>query len=66
MARRLLVGLEEVARRSGYEAIRLETGIRQPEALGLYKSSGYRRIPIYGEYIGSPLSVCFEKTLTCP
>jgi GNAT superfamily N-acetyltransferase len=66
VARRLLAGLEEVARRSGYEAILLETGIRQPEAIGLYESSGYRRIPAYREYVDSPLSVCFEKALTCP
>lgn len=41
----------------------LETGKRQPEAIGLYKKSGYKQIPNYGQYIGVENSVCFEKTL---
>ncbi len=64
LARRLLVKLEEMSRQLGFEKIRLETGIRQPEAIGLYETSGYRRIPAYGEYEGSELSVCFEKSLS--
>jgi GNAT superfamily N-acetyltransferase len=66
VARRLLAGLEQAALRLGYAAIRLETDIRQPEAIGLYESSGYRRISAYGEYVDSPLNVCFEKALTRP
>jgi hypothetical protein len=61
-----LVDLEDVARRSGYAAIRLETGIRQPEAIRLYESSGYRCIAAYSESVDSPISVCFEKSLTSP
>jgi GNAT superfamily N-acetyltransferase len=61
-SRRILAALEEAALRAGYSAVRLETGTRQPEAVGLYESSGYRRIPCYGEYAGAAHSVCFEKT----
>jgi ribosomal protein S18 acetylase RimI-like enzyme len=42
----------------------LETGERQPEALALYTRAGFVRIPLFGEYIGSPLSVCLAKTFS--
>lgn len=55
--------LERQATARGYRVMRLETGVRQPEAISLYESMGYRRIPNYGEYRDSGLSVCFEKRL---
>jgi putative acetyltransferase len=55
--------LERQARARGYKVIKLETGVRQPEAISLYESMGYRPIPNYGEYRESSLSVCFEKEL---
>jgi len=63
LGRLLLVELEAEARRLGYAGIVLETGDRQPEALGLYASAGYERIPCYGIYATRTLSMCFEKTL---
>jgi putative acetyltransferase len=63
LARRLLAELEERARRAGYSLARLETGVRQPEAIRLYESAGYRRIPSYGTYAGNADSACFEKSL---
>ena len=53
--------LERQARARGYRVVRLETGVRQPEAISLYESLGYYPIPNYGEYRDSSLSVCFEK-----
>lgn len=41
----------------------LETGKRQPEAIKLYKKSGYKIIENYGQYAGVDNSVCFEKDL---
>jgi putative acetyltransferase len=41
----------------------LETGKKQPEAIGLYKKNGYEVIPNYGQYAGIENSVCFEKDL---
>ncbi len=41
----------------------LETGKRQPEAIGLYKKNGFRIIPNYGQYAGVENSVCFEKKI---
>ena len=63
LGRRLLVELEAEARRLGYAGIVLETGDRQPEAVGLYESAGYERIPCYGVYATRALSLCFEKRL---
>jgi GNAT superfamily N-acetyltransferase len=63
LGRRLLEELEAEARRLGYRALVLETGDRQPEALGLYLSSGYERMPCYPPYDSRALSLCFEKRL---
>jgi putative acetyltransferase len=61
IARRILYALEQLAGGFNYRAIRLGTGIEQPEAIRLYESNGYHRIAAYGHYIGDSLSVCFEK-----
>jgi GNAT superfamily N-acetyltransferase len=63
LGRSLLVALEDEARRLGYDALVLETGDRQPEAIGLYASSGYEQIPCYPPYDSRALSLCFEKLL---
>jgi hypothetical protein len=41
----------------------LETGRRQPEAVSLYESAGYHRIPSFGQYQGDELSICCAKDL---
>ncbi|NUO61734.1 MAG: GNAT family N-acetyltransferase [Hamadaea sp.] len=63
VGRRILAGLERRAQADGHDTVILETGVRQPEAIALYEASGYQRIPPFGEYVGNPLSVCFEKKL---
>jgi putative acetyltransferase len=63
IARQLLAAIEQQARDLGYTEIRLETGARQPEAVGLYESSGYTSIPKYGQYTEDPNSVCYAKSL---
>ncbi len=62
LGRRVLVELEEHARRLGYTSVVLETGTR-PEALGLYESAGYARRPCWPPYDAREISRCFEKTL---
>jgi len=66
IARRVLAALEDLAVGSHYPLIRLETGARQPEAIRLYESAGYRPIPPYGPYVHSPLSLCYEKLVIAP
>jgi GNAT superfamily N-acetyltransferase len=63
LGRRLLDELEAEARRLGYRGVVLETGDLQPQALGLYRSFGYERIPCYPPYDSRTLSLCFEKRL---
>lgn len=66
ISRLILLALEEHGRGFSYRALRLETGARQIEAIGLYQSAGYQPIPCYGIYINEPLSRCYEKTLEHP
>jgi GNAT superfamily N-acetyltransferase len=63
LSRRLLEALEREARALGYVALRLETGDRQPEAVGLYRSAGYEPIAKYGPYVDDERSLCLEKRL---
>ena len=63
-ARRLLAELEARAAAVGYRRIILETGLRQPEAIALYESSGYQPIEGFGFYADQALSRSFAKDLT--
>jgi GNAT superfamily N-acetyltransferase len=63
LARAMLAHLEATAAEAGAVAIVLETGLRQPEAIGLYESSGYTPIPPFGYYRDEPLCRCFAKRL---
>jgi len=63
IAKQVLSELEEWAAELGYKKCVLETGKKQPEAIGLYKKTGYKRIPNYGQYAGVENSLCFEKKL---
>lgn len=59
----VLAELEKWASEMSCTKCVLETGIRQPEAIALYKRSGYVQIPNYGQYLNVGNSVCFEKVL---
>jgi putative acetyltransferase len=63
LGRRLLVALEDAARRQGITRLSLETGIRQPEAIGLYRSAGYLECQPFGEYKPDPLSLFMSKRI---
>jgi GNAT superfamily N-acetyltransferase len=63
LARRLVAALEALAVHRGATTLRLATGIRQPEAIALYESLGYRSTPPYGKYAHDPLSRCYAKSL---
>lgn len=62
-ARRMLAEIEQTAREAGRRRMILETGTKQPEAIELYRSTGYEPIPKFGHYRCDPLSVCFAKAL---
>ena len=63
LARRMLAHLEATAAAAGIEALVLETGLKQPEAIALYTSAGYEPIPGFGHYCGSELSRCFGRRI---
>ena len=63
LGRRILEELENLARASGLELARLETGIHQAEALFLYKNAGYQPRGPFGDYSEDPLSIFMEKKL---
>jgi putative acetyltransferase len=64
LGRTIVAALEDEARRLGFSEVVLETGTRLPVAIALYESAGYARIPLFGEYTGSPeTSICFGKAL---
>ena len=63
LGRMLLAYLEKLALDRGVTTMRLETGTRQPEAVALYETAGYYRIPPFGDYWDDPVSLCYEKRL---
>ena len=63
ISRRILNHLENRSREEGFKRILLETGNQQTAAIRLYESVGYERVDPFGEYVGSPVSVCFRKNL---
>lgn len=58
----ILNALETWALELGYTSCVLETGVKQPEAIALYKKNGYKSIPNYGQYEHVENSKCFKKT----
>jgi len=63
IGRRLLAHLEALAASSGRQLVRLETGVRQPEALALYDEAGFSRIEPFPPYAADPWSIFMEKTV---
>jgi GNAT superfamily N-acetyltransferase len=63
IARALLAALETLATDIGCTTLCLTTGVRQPEAIALYESSGYVRVEPYGKYVHEPLTRSYAKAL---
>ncbi|OEV05263.1 GNAT family N-acetyltransferase [Streptomyces oceani] len=63
LARRILAELEDSARQAGRRRMVLETGLAQPEAIELYRSSGYEETEKFGYYRFHGESRCFGKLL---
>jgi GNAT superfamily N-acetyltransferase len=63
IASTLLKALEAWTVELRYTKCVLETGKKQPEAIGLYHKNGYTVIPNYGQYENVENSVCFEKIM---
>lgn len=63
LAMLMLKHLTEYVQAQGIGLLRLETGIHQRAAIGLYERMGFRRIPPFGAYSEDPLSRFYEKPL---
>jgi GNAT superfamily N-acetyltransferase len=63
LAKLIVSKLEELARSKAYKFALLETGIKQHEAINLYKNNGYELIQNYEPYVGNTNSVCMKKVL---
>ncbi len=63
LSREIMQVLEDELALRGVRCLRLETGVRQPEALGLYRRLGYLEREPFGAYAPDPLSVFMEKNL---
>jgi GNAT superfamily N-acetyltransferase len=61
LARTMLSELEEIARRHGCRATRLDTSDYLTSAVGLYRAAGYREVPDYNKNIKANL--WFERSL---
>lgn len=62
-SRRIMAALHAQLQAQGVPLARLETGIHQPEALGLYRALGYAERPPFGDYRPDPLSLFMELRL---
>ena len=63
LGKAMLDHLAGCARQKGIEVLRLETGIYQIEAIGLYERYGFQRRPPFSSYKVDPMSLYFEKPL---
>jgi len=63
LARKIMVELERLLADRELAWARLETGIHQSEAIGLYEALGYQMCKPFGDYLPDPLSVFMEKRL---
>lgn len=64
LAKAICTRLEREARLLGLAAMKLETGIHQPDAIGLFKRFGFEECTAFGDYpADDPFSVYLEKRL---
>lgn len=63
LAKMMLDHLEGYARSQNVPLLRLETGIHQHAAIGLYERMGFQKIPPFGAYVDDPLSRFYEKQI---
>ena len=59
----IMKALEDYLAKTRISLCRLETGVSQPESIGLYKKLGYHDRAAYGDYAADELSVFMEKPI---
>lgn len=63
LAKMIMAALEQRLKEQSVHYAKLETGIHQHEAIGLYHHLGYLNCPPFGSYRPDPLSVFMSKKL---
>ena len=63
LSKRILNHLAAYSAQHEYTILRLETGIYQAEAIGLYEGMGFYKVPPFGDYHEDPNSLFYEKKL---
>lgn len=63
LSKLIISELERLGRDKGYKYALLETGIKQHEAINLYKNTEYKIIENYEPYLGNTNSVCMKKQM---
>ena len=63
IAMQMITFSEEKAKEIGYKEMVLETGVKMPEAIRLYKKAGYAMVDNFGDYIGDDITCCMKKVL---
>ncbi len=63
LGKAMLGYLSDYARERELSILRLETGIYEVEAIGLYLGFGFARRAPFGEYVEDPLSVYLERRI---
>jgi putative acetyltransferase len=71
VAQALLTRIETEARGTGFDVLRLETGVRQAAALRFYTRAGFRPCAAFGDYAAMrpeaiATSIFMEKRLSPP
>ncbi|RXJ73063.1 GNAT family N-acetyltransferase [Veronia nyctiphanis] len=64
ISKSIINALIKYAKKERFHAIRLETGVKQPEAIHLYTRFGFKKRCEFGSYQFDPLSVYMELDLT--
>jgi ribosomal protein S18 acetylase RimI-like enzyme len=59
----MLAELERTASAAGHRKLILETGVKNTEALALYRSAGYVEVPPFGFYAEDAVSIHLGKIL---
>lgn len=63
LGKAILEQLAAHARQKEASLLRLETGIYQTEAIGLYERYGFQRRGPFGDYKDDPMTIYFEKSI---
>lgn len=63
LSKLIISELEKLGRSKGYKYALLETGIKQHEAINLYRNTRYEIIENYEPYIGNTNSLCMQKNI---